>query len=185
MTAPAPLTRRMRVTRPSDSGSRPVGTTKLAGSFRGHRPRRCCAGVLPPRPWVDMLCLDRLLQPGQLSPQVARAPEAPVEQRLLEPAVEVLDAAVELRLPGGDKHGAGAEAQAQPDHPRQGTCRRPPAGQLPGVVELHLLGDAEVLPELPEEPQDLVHAAGLGQAQADGAVEGVLAHPDVVAVTTP
>src|SRR5262245_65220454 len=63
-------------------------------------PRRCPA----PQPRVDMLWVDRLLQPGQLAPQVARAPEAPVEQRLLEPAVEVLDAAVALRLPGGDEH---------------------------------------------------------------------------------
>jgi hypothetical protein len=112
-------------------------------------------------------------------------PEAPVERRLLEPAVEVLDAAVERRLPGGDEHGAGAEAQAQPNHPRQGTCRRPPAGQLAGVVQLHSRGNAEILPALPEEPEDFVPAAGLGQAQAPGAVKGVLAHPDVVAVAPP
>src|SRR5262249_2038517 len=41
---------------------------------------------------------------------------------------------------------------------------------------------AQVLPALAEEPQHLVRAAGLGQSQADGAVEGVLADPDVVAV---
>ena len=45
-----------------------------------------------------------------------------------------------------------------------------------------MLGNAEVLPALPEEPEDLVHAARIGQAQADGPIEGILAHPDVVAV---
>ena len=58
----------------------------------------------------------------------------------------------------------------------------PQPAQLAGVVELDLLRPAQVLPALAEEPEDLVHAAGVGQAQADGAVEGVLAHPDVVAV---
>src|SRR6516225_8216427 len=86
-------------------------------------------------------------------PLLDRRFRRPGEQRLLEPAVEVLDAAVELRLPFGDEHGAGAEAQAQADHPRQATCRRPPAGQLPGVVELHLLGDAQIFPALTEEPE--------------------------------
>src|SRR5262249_55362964 len=121
--------------------------------------------------------------PRQLAAQVARSPEAPLEQRLLEPAVEVLHAAVELRLPLGDEHGTDAEAQAEPNHPRQGACRRPPAGQLAGVVELDLLGSAQILPALPQEPEDLVHAAGAGQPQADSAVEGILACPDVVAVT--
>src|SRR5258707_10227932 len=110
-----------------------------------------------------------------MPPQVARPLEAPVEQRLLEPAVEVLDAAVELRLPFGDEHGADAEAQAEADHPRQGARRRPPTGQLAGVVELHLLGQAQVLPALAEEPQDLVHAAGLCQAEADAGAETALA----------
>ena len=45
-----------------------------------------------------------------------------------------------------------------------------------------MLGPAEVLPALPEEPEDLVHLTGIGQAQADGSVEDVLADPDVVAV---
>ena len=58
----------------------------------------------------------------------------------------------------------------------------PPAGQLAGVVELDLRRPAQVLPALAEEPEDLIHAAGLGQAQADGAVERILADPDVVAV---
>ena len=53
VTVPAPLTRRRNVTRPSASGSFPVGTTKLVGSFRSLRPRRCCAGVWPPsRGWA-------------------------------------------------------------------------------------------------------------------------------------
>ena len=84
--------------------------------------------------------------------------------------------------PCRDEHRPDAEPQAEPDHPRQGPRRRPPAGQLAGVVELGLLGPAQVLPALPEEPEDLVHAARAGQAQANGAVEGILAHPDVVAV---
>jgi len=45
-----------------------------------------------------------------------------------------------------------------------------------------LLWPAQVLPALPEEPQDLVHLAAIGQAQADGPVEDVLADPEVVAV---
>ena len=36
-----------------------------------------------------------------------------------------------------------------------------------------------------EEGEDLVHPPGVGQAQANGAVEGVLAHPDVVALPPP
>src|SRR2546421_326780 len=63
-----------------------------------------------------------------------------------------------------------------------GSCfgRWPPAGQLARVVELDLGRPAQILPALAEEPEDLVHAARIGQAQADGAVEGVLADPDVV-----
>jgi hypothetical protein len=133
---------------------------------------------------VDVRRVDRLLQPRLFPPQVARTGEAPVEQPWLEPAVEVLHGAVELRLPGRDEDRPDAEPQAEPDDPRQGAGRRPPAGQLAGVVELDLRREAEILPALPEEPEDLVHAAGAGQAQADGAVEGVLAHPDVVAVAT-
>src|SRR5262249_7527251 len=59
----------------------------------------------------------------------------------------------------------------------------PPAGQLAGVVQLDLLRSPQILPALPEEPEDLIHAARIGQAQADGAVEGILAHPDVVTVS--
>jgi hypothetical protein len=36
---------------------------------------------------VDVLRVDRLLQPRQFPPQVARPPEVVLEQRLLEPAV--------------------------------------------------------------------------------------------------
>jgi hypothetical protein len=131
---------------------------------------------------VDVLGVDRLLEPRQLPPQVARPPEAPLQQRLLEPAVEVLHAAVELGLPGRDEHRADAIAQAKANHPRQGPRRPPPAGQLAGVLELDLLRPAQVLPTLPQEPEDRVYAAGIGQTQADGAVEGVLADPDVIAV---
>src|SRR5262245_37242667 len=127
---------------------------------------------LPPEPGVDVLRVDRLLEPRQLTAQVARSAEPLLEQRLLEPAIEVLHAAVELRLPGRDEHGADAEAQAQADHPRQRACPRPPTGQLAGVVELDLFRSAQVLPALAEEPEDLVHAPRTGQAQADGAVEG-------------
>ena len=47
---------------------------------------------------------------------------------------------------------------------------------------MDLLGSAQILPALAEEPQDLVHATRRGQAQADGAIEGILADPDVVAM---
>src|SRR5512135_3735258 len=140
--------------------------------------RRCLAPELR----VDVLGVDRLLQPGQLPPQVAWAAEPPLEERRLEPAVEVLHTAVELRLPYRDEQRAHAEAQAEPDHPRQGPRCQPPAGQLAGVVELDLLRPPQILPALPEEPEDLIHAARIGQAQADSPVEGVLAHPDVVTV---
>src|SRR5262249_14261077 len=132
--------------------------------------------------WVDVLRIDRLLKPRQLPSQVARPLEATLQQRLLEPAVEVLHRAVELRFPFGDEHGADAAAQAESNHPRQGACAGSPAGQLAGVVELDLLGQSQVFPALAEEPQDLIHAARVGQTQADRTVEGVLAHPDVVAV---
>src|SRR5262249_36303560 len=134
---------------------------------------------------MDMLRVDRLLQPRQFPAQVARPAEPPLEQRLLEPAIEVLDAAIELRLPGRDEHGADAEAQAEPDDARQGAGRLPPAGPLPAVVDLDLLRQPQVLPALAEEPQDFVHVAGGYQTQADGAIEGVLADPDVVAVAAP
>src|SRR5262249_42740610 len=157
VTVPATLTRRMNVTRPADSFCRPVGTTKLPGSFRSRRPRRCWAGVWPPRRggagWL-LAASCRRANSRRRSPRRGK--------RRLEPAVEVLDAAVELRLAFRDEHRPDAEAQAQPDHPRQGARVRPPAGQLAGVVQLDLLGDAEVLPALAEEPEDLVHAAGVG-----------------------
>src|SRR5512144_2312332 len=53
---------------------------------------------LAPQARVDMLRVDRLLQPRQLPPQVARPLEAVVEQPWLEPAVEVLGTAVERRF---------------------------------------------------------------------------------------
>src|SRR5512135_2785998 len=156
---------------------------------RGQLPQPQAPAVLrrrlAPEPWVDVLRIDRLLQSCQLPPQVAWPGVAPVEQPRLEPAVEVLDAAIELRLPGRDEDRPDAEPQAEPDHARQDPRRRPPPAQLAGVVQLDLFGDAEVLPTLPEEPEDLVPAAGGGQPQADGAVEGVLAHPDGVAVALP
>src|SRR5262249_14684752 len=133
---------------------------------------------LTPEPRVDVLRVDRLLQPRQLPPQIARPAEAAIEQPRWEPAIEVLHPAAVLRLPGRDEDGADAEPQAEPNHARQVARRRPPAAQFAGVVELDWLGDAQVLPALPEEPEDLVHAARAGQAEADGAVEGVLAHPD-------
>src|SRR5262249_53993474 len=89
---------------------------------RRQPPQPQATAVLPRRlaaePRVDVLGVDRLLQPNQLPPQVPRSPEAPLKQRLLEPAVEVLRAAVELRLAFRDEHRADAIAQAQPDHPR-------------------------------------------------------------------
>src|SRR5262249_37564173 len=78
-----------------------------------------------PQPRVDVLGVHRLLQPRQLPPQVAWPPEAPVEQRRLEPAVEVLDTAVELWLPLRDEHPPDGEAQAEANPPRQGARRRP------------------------------------------------------------
>src|SRR5262249_9738796 len=155
------------------------------GSPARARPLPVLRRRLPPQPRVDVLGVPRLLQPRQLPAQVARPPEAPAEERLLEPAVEVLHAAVELRLPLGDEHRADAEAEAEADHPRQGPRRCPPAGQFAGVIELDLLRPAQVLPALAQEAEHLVHAPGVGQAQADGAVEGILADPDGVAVAAP
>src|SRR5262249_20749305 len=129
--------------------------------------------------------VDCSLRPRNSPPQVARPGVAPIEHPWLEPAVEVLHAAVELRLPFGDEDRPDAEAQAEPDHARQVPRRRPPAAQFASVVQLDLFGDAQVLPALAEEPEHLVHAAGVRQAQADGAVEGVLAHPDVIAAPAP
>src|SRR5207249_2161099 len=96
-------------------------------------------------------------------------------------AVEVPLPDLERRHPDRNEHGATATAQAQPARPRQGARRRPPAGQRAGVVERDLLRPAQVLPARAEEPQDFVPAAGAGQAQAHGAVEGLLADPEVVA----
>jgi hypothetical protein len=135
-----------------------------------------------PQARVDVLRVDRLLRARQLPAQVAQPCVAPVEQPRMEPAVEVLHPSVGLRLLLRDQGRPDTEAQTNPDHSRQGPCRRPPAPQLAGVVELSPLGDALILPSLPEEPQDLVHAARAGQAEADGAIEGVLAHPDGVVV---
>ena len=155
-----------------------VATQHVHPRLGGLTPAQHRKGLrLVPQPRVDMLRVDRLLQPRQL-PRRSPGRVTPLEQRLLEPAIEVLHAAIELRLPCRDEHGADAEAQAQPDHPRQGPRRWPPAGQFAGVVELDLGRPVQVLPALPEEGEDLVHAARAGQVKADGAVEGVLAHPD-------
>src|SRR5262245_9029678 len=91
---------------------------------------------LAPQPRVDVLRVHRLLQPRQLPPQVAWPPEAPVEERPLEPAVEVLHRAVELWLPLGDEHRADAEAQApgwpgRPPGPPATPRTPPPASQGP------------------------------------------------------
>src|SRR5258708_5360590 len=47
---------------------------------------------LAPEARVNVLGIDRLLQPSQLAAQVARPSETLLEQRLLKPAVEVLHA---------------------------------------------------------------------------------------------
>jgi len=54
---------------------------------------------LAPESRVNVLGIDRLLQPRQFAAQVPRPPEVPLEQWLLEPAVEILRAAIELRFP--------------------------------------------------------------------------------------
>src|SRR5262249_45200313 len=113
--------------------------------------------------------------------QLPGPPESPLEKPRLEPAVEVLDAPVELRFPLGDKHRLDAEVQAESDDPREPACRWTPARQLAGVVELDLLRQPQILPALSEEPEHLIHAARAGQAEANGTVEDVLAHPDVIA----
>jgi hypothetical protein len=56
------------------------------------------------------------------------------------------------------------------------------AHQFAGVVELDLLGPAQIPPARAEESQDLVPLAGLGQAQAHGPVEDILADPDLATV---
>src|SRR5262249_2948856 len=178
VTVPAGPTRRMKVTRPTASFCRPVGTTRLAGSFRSRNPRRGCAGVWPPSRGA----------PGRGGggvgggPPRRRPPRPPrraagrgvgaVEQRGPNPAVEVPPPAVELRLAGRDEHRPDAEPQAEPDDPRQGAGRRPPAGQLAGVVEPDLLGEAQALPALAEEPEDLGPAAGNAPPAARGCVRG-------------
>src|SRR6516164_230862 len=153
---------------------------------RGQLPQPQLPAVLcrcqAPEPGMDVLGVDRLLQPRQLPRQVARSPKPSLEPAGLEPAVEVLHAAVELRLPLGDEDRLDAEPQAQPDDPREIPCRRPPAAQLAGVVELDLGRPSQILPTFAEEPEDLVPATGIGQAQAEGAVEGILADPDGRAV---
>src|SRR5947209_19860049 len=103
-----------------------------------------------PQPRVNVLRIDRLLQPRQLPPQVACPCEAPLEQRLLEPAIEVLDAAVELGLSFRNEHGTDPVAQTHSDHAAQGTGRWSPARQFARVVELDLLRPPQVLPALPE-----------------------------------
>jgi hypothetical protein len=94
----------------------------------------------------------------------------------------VLHAAVDLRLPVRDEDRLDAESPAQPDDSRPVACRHPPAAQLAGVVELDLGRSAPVLPTFAEEPEDFVPAAGIDPAQAEGAIEGVPADPDGIAV---
>src|SRR5512144_3014636 len=59
-----------------------------------------------------------------------------------------------------------------------------PVPNLAGIVELDLRRSAQRLPALAEEGQDLVHSARVGQAQADGTVERILADPDVIALAS-
>ena len=122
--------------------------------------------ALKPRVKVPGIC--GLLKSRKFPLQVDRPPVGLLERPLLEPAIEILLATVELRLAIRDERWTDAEEGAPSDHPRQGACRLPPAGQLKGVVELDLFRPAQALPALAEEPQDLVHLAGRGPAQAEG-----------------
>ena len=132
---------------------------------------------------MDVLEVDGFWQPRQLPAPVAGAALALLEQGLREPTVEVLGAAVARGLPFREEHRTGAEAPAEPNHPRRRPRRRPRAGPFAGVVRRHLFRQTPLLPARAEEPQDLVPAAGTGPAQAGGAIEGVLAHPEGGAAT--
>src|SRR6516165_10977283 len=79
-------------------------------------PPMLCRG-LASQTRVDMLRVDGLLQSCQLPTQIAGPVETPLEQRFLEPAVEVLHAAVALGFPSRDEYRADAEVQAEANHP--------------------------------------------------------------------
>ena len=101
-----------------------------------------------------MLGVDRLLQSCQLSTHVPRSMAISLEQRLLEPAVEVLHAAVELRLPFGMKTGL-TPNRRQSRITRDRVRARPPAGQLAGIVELDLLVGPRSFQHSPRNPRTL------------------------------
>jgi hypothetical protein len=50
------------------------------------------------QPRMDVLRIDRFLESRQFAAQIARPVKTLLQERLLKPAIEVLDAAVELRF---------------------------------------------------------------------------------------
>ena len=104
-------------THPPDEGHPPRGQRlppRRHHETRGQLPQpqasAALRGGLFPEPRMGMLRVDRLLQPRQFPPQVARPVSRRSEQPRLEPAVEVLYVAVELRLPCRDEDRPDAEA---------------------------------------------------------------------------
>lgn len=105
----------------------------------------------------------------------------PLEEPGLQPAIEVLDAALPLRLGWWDQHRFDAKAQAQAEHSREIPGGGPPTDDFAGVVELNDPWAAQGLPALSEEGQHGFHAARTAQFQANRAIENVLAGPQVIA----
>ena len=131
------------------------------------------------------LGVDRVLQPLELQTQGADPREVTLEETGLQPSVEVFDAALAPGFGGWDEHRLDPEAQTQPQHPRQVAGRRTPAHELAGIVELDHAGSAEGLPAVAEKGQDRLLLAGTAQFPAHGAVEDVLARPQVVPLALP
>ena len=97
--APMPLSHAKRLAQPRDrpghthtpdeghappTAAPPVGTEARRQLLQPQAPAVLCRR-LAPEPRVDMLGVDRLLQPRQLPTKVARPPEAPLQRRRMEP----------------------------------------------------------------------------------------------------
>ncbi len=127
-----------------------------------------------------MLRVDGFFQPVEFALQRAQLRVVPLEQTRLEPAVEMFDAALALRVGGRDEHRLHAKPQTQAQDPREVARGRAPAYYFAGIVELGLSGQAKALPALAQEAEDNLHLAGPVDSQANGAIVEVLADEDVV-----
>ena len=158
---------------PSTQSGVPSPSLSVSGFPQPQAPAVLGRRLAPPLR-VDVLAVDRLLQPRQLPAQIPGALEASVEEQGLEPAVEVRHAAAQLRLPFGDEHRPDAaplpldeftSTGAAPEQPflvRLGPASGLVARRMPGSVHV---GDVERTREMRQPVSIVVQNRGAQPAQ--------------------